>query len=194
MLATANLDSSEGKSTPELFRAEKARVVGRIRDLPGVNDQRDQTHKISTGRDGVQSCHLPCGCLTLLDRPPIFQLVNSFDLRLKKESAQENQNEHQNDERKLKATEWFARVNHLGEKMSERDDGTNKIYREITANDVLCDHAGVVVAKNAFHLFAENCGRDTKREEKGGAEPDGSIKRPDDAQDREHMERLVHSP
>lgn len=176
-------------STPELC-AEKPRMVGRIGDLPGVNDEGDETDEIDRHGDGVQPGELLRRDGLLLRLAAIPDLVEGFYLRREHVAAQKSERENSNQKRKGKTAEWFARINCVRKKVSDSDEAANEIEREISADEVLGDEAGIIVAKNLLHLWAKNPTSDTKQEKESRPQPNGGVEHSNDAQHNEHGEKL----
>ena len=179
-------------STPELLGAQESGLVGGIGDAPGVDDQRHEAKEVSGHRNGMQARQLFGGMSPLLLRhASIFDLVNLTDFWRENFLPGQPEAQHQDDQPEGEPPKRPSGIDHLGKEMSEGDDAADEVDGEITADQVLGDHARVVVAEDALHVGAERGRRNSECEKEGRPQPDGRIEGSDNAQNDEHVRDVI---
>ena len=177
-------------STPELGRADEARGVGRMRDLPGVEDEGEETEEIAGDRKAVELAELNLGLGHLPGGSAMFDLMQRLELRRENEPAQQAQTQQASKQGEGEFTERPPGINHLGKEVEQRDAAADHVQDEHPPDEVLRDHAHVVIAEDAFHLRGERGGGDADGKKKPRAQPDGRVKDADGAEKNEHGRRL----
>ena len=178
-------------STPELLGADEARVVGRVGDLPGVDDESNEADEVTNRGNGVEPLQLLFGGRTLRGFAQIFNAMHGFDLRRKHIGAQQAKRQDADEQPERKTAERFSRVDDFRKEVDESDAAADEIHGEITPDEMLSNDAGVVGAKHAFHFLAENARSDGQDKKDRGSQPDGRVKNSNDAQNEQHVRKAI---